>query len=114
MKNTFIIIGVLLNINAFSQTVNYEVFATVEQSVGNIAFTHKGDLVYSHHPFFNPKFRVVKFAVKNQNIHRKFAVNNSYICRIIDLGQCQNTSTSIKIGQTFRGKTKPSMLYLAK
>lgn len=38
-----------------------EIFATVDQSVGNIAFTAKGDLVYSHHPFFSPAHRVVKY-----------------------------------------------------
>ncbi|OXA94122.1 hypothetical protein B0A66_05355 [Flavobacterium hercynium] len=43
-----------------------EVFATVHESVGNIAFTKQGDLVYSHHPFFNPKFRVVKYDAKTK------------------------------------------------
>lgn len=46
--------------------VQSEVFTTVEQSVGNIAFTYQGDLVYSHHPFFNPKFRVVKYDAKTK------------------------------------------------
>ncbi len=36
-----------------------ETFAEVNQAVGNISFTAKGDLVYSHHPFFEPKTRVV-------------------------------------------------------
>lgn len=49
-----------------AQTVKHEVFATVEQSVGNIAFTHKGELVYSHHPFFNSKYRVVKYDAKTK------------------------------------------------
>ncbi len=44
----------MIGINAYYQKTDYEVFATVEQSVANIAFTHQGDLVYSHHPFFNP------------------------------------------------------------
>lgn len=43
-----------------------EVFATVDQSVGNIAFTAKGDLVYSHHPFFNPVYRVVIYDAQNK------------------------------------------------
>lgn len=48
------------------EQVQSEVFATVEQSVGNIAFTYQGELVYSHHPFFNPKFRVVKYDEKTK------------------------------------------------
>jgi sugar lactone lactonase YvrE len=66
MKKNILIIGILLSTNAFSQTVGYEIFATVEQSVGNIAFTQQGDLVYSHHPFFNPNFRVVKYNAKTK------------------------------------------------
>lgn len=38
-----------------------EVFATVDNAVGNITFSAKGDLVYSNHPFFNAEFRVVKY-----------------------------------------------------
>ena len=56
MKKYILGFSFMIGINAYSQKADYEVFATVEQSVGNIAFTHQGDLVYSHHPFFNPKF----------------------------------------------------------
>lgn len=59
-------VSFMMGVNAYAQTVKHEVFATVEQSVGNIAFTAKGDLVYSHHPFFNPKFRVVKYDAKTK------------------------------------------------
>ncbi|APU11566.1 hypothetical protein A5M85_15120 [Cellulophaga lytica] len=41
-----------------------ETYATVDQAVGNIAFTNDGELVYSHHPFFSPDIRVVKFDKK--------------------------------------------------
>ncbi|SFQ55072.1 L-dopachrome tautomerase-related protein [Flavobacterium akiainvivens] len=41
-----------------------EVYATVENAVGNIAYTSQGDLVYSNHPFFNPDIRVVKYDAK--------------------------------------------------
>lgn len=41
-----------------------ETYATVDQAVGNIAFTNDGELVYSHHPFFGPEIRVVKFDKK--------------------------------------------------
>lgn len=61
MKKYILSFSLLIGINAYSQTTHHEVFATVEQSVGNIAFTHQGDLVYSHHPFFNPPYRVVKY-----------------------------------------------------
>ncbi|WP_228482358.1 MULTISPECIES: hypothetical protein [Mesonia] len=51
MKKSLLAFSLIIGINAYSQKVNNEVFATVDQSVGNIAFTHQGDLVYSHHPF---------------------------------------------------------------
>lgn len=66
MKKYILAIGLIAGLNAYSQTTNSEVFATVEQSVGNIAFTHQGDLVYSHHPFFNPSYRVVKYDAKTK------------------------------------------------
>lgn len=66
MNKYILAIGMMTAINAYAQKSDYEVFATVEQAVGNITFTHKGDLVYSHHPFFNPKFRVVKYDAKTK------------------------------------------------
>ena len=66
MKKYILAFSMMIGINAYSQKADYEVFATVEQSVGNIAFTHKGDLVYSHHPFFNPTNRVVKYDAKTK------------------------------------------------
>lgn len=38
-----------------------EIFATTDGAVGNIAFTHSGEVVYSYHPFFEPKIRVAKY-----------------------------------------------------
>jgi endogenous inhibitor of DNA gyrase (YacG/DUF329 family) len=46
-------------------------------------------------------------AVKKQNKHRKFASNNLYICRIIDLEQWQNTSMNTKTGRILLGMIKP-------
>lgn len=66
MRTYILVLGMLIGINTYSQTIHHEVFATVEQSVGNIAFTHQGDLVYSHHPFFSPNFRVVKYDAKTK------------------------------------------------
>ncbi|EJL67521.1 SMP-30/gluconolactonase/LRE family protein [Chryseobacterium populi] len=66
MKKYLIILPLLLNIDAISQTVKYEVYATVNQSVGNIAYTSQGDLIYSHHPFFSPDHRVVKYDAKTK------------------------------------------------
>lgn len=45
-----------------------EVFAKVNEAVGNISFTAKGDLVYSHHPFFGPKTRVIHMDAKTKEI----------------------------------------------
>ena len=33
-----------------AQEVTLEIYAKVPQAVGNIAYTHEGELVYSHHP----------------------------------------------------------------
>lgn len=38
-----------------------EVYAALPISVGNIAYTPQGDLVYSNHPFFNPEIRVMRY-----------------------------------------------------
>lgn len=57
-----------MSLNSQAQKVQHEVFATVEQSVGNIAFTSQGELVYSHHPFFNPNYRVVKYNARTKTI----------------------------------------------
>lgn len=43
-----------------------EVFATVNNAVGNISYTPRGELVYSHHPFFNPDIRVMKYDAENR------------------------------------------------
>ncbi|MBU3024924.1 L-dopachrome tautomerase-related protein [Zobellia galactanivorans] len=64
MKKQIIALSIILSamtINAQKPLARAEVFATVDQAVGNIAFTNEGDLVYSHHPFFAPEIRVVKF-----------------------------------------------------
>ena len=45
-----------------------EVFAEVDEAVGNISFTGKGDLVYSHHPFFGPQTRVIHMDSKTKEI----------------------------------------------
>jgi quercetin dioxygenase-like cupin family protein/sugar lactone lactonase YvrE len=38
-----------------------EIYAGLTEAVGNIAFTPQGELVYSNHPFFNPRIRVMKY-----------------------------------------------------
>lgn len=43
-----------------------EIYAEVKEAVGNIAFTPQGELVYSNHPFFNPKIRVLKYDAKSK------------------------------------------------
>lgn len=48
------------------ETLKPEIFATVNEAVGNIAFTPQGDLVYSLHPFFNPEIRVKKYDAKTK------------------------------------------------
>lgn len=48
------------------KVVNLETFATTPESVGNISFTAAGDLVYSHHPLFEPKNRVMIMDAKTK------------------------------------------------
>ncbi len=67
MRKQLIILSVMLSvmtINAQTTLAEAEVFAIVDQAVGNITFTNNGNLVYSHHPFFGPEIRVVKFDKK--------------------------------------------------
>ncbi|MEH0157294.1 L-dopachrome tautomerase-related protein [Limibacter armeniacum] len=46
--------------SAYGQPENAEVYAITREAVGDIAFTAKGELVVSYHPFFNPEIRVAK------------------------------------------------------
>lgn len=68
MKKIILSLLVFMSFNSYAQQVSYEVFATVDQSVGNIAFTYQGELVYSHHPFFSPTYRVVKYNAQDKTI----------------------------------------------
>ncbi|MDQ1160269.1 sugar lactone lactonase YvrE [Chryseobacterium sp. SORGH_AS 447] len=61
MNKCILAMGLLIGIYTYSQKVSHKIFAEVDQAVGNIAFTHQGNLVYSHHPFFNPSYRVVSY-----------------------------------------------------
>ncbi|UUW08768.1 major royal jelly family protein [Flavobacterium plurextorum] len=66
MKKIFqiLIITTMAHFSAFAQDLPeqpVEVYAAVDQAAGNIAFTAQGDLVYSHHPFFKPHYRVVSY-----------------------------------------------------
>jgi len=56
-KHIFILTTILTGMTANAQT-EAEVFTTTDETVGNITFTNKGDLVYSQHPFFEPVIRV--------------------------------------------------------
>ncbi|WP_442510483.1 hypothetical protein SH528x_002108 [Novipirellula sp. SH528] len=38
-----------------------ELFASLDQSAGNIAYMPDGQLVFSHHPFFKPDIRVATY-----------------------------------------------------
>ncbi|QDV66277.1 Major royal jelly protein [Crateriforma conspicua] len=38
-----------------------ELYASLDQAVGNIAFKPNGQLVFSHHPFFKPEIRVATY-----------------------------------------------------
>lgn len=67
MKRISIILSLVtsvIGVQAQNTLAEVETYATVDQAAGNIAFTNDGELVYSHHPFFGPEIRVVKFDKK--------------------------------------------------
>jgi len=67
MKKISLILSLITSVmttQAQNTLAEVETYATVDQAVGNIAFTNNGELVYSHHPFFGPEIRVVKFDKK--------------------------------------------------
>ncbi|MDY7096715.1 MAG: L-dopachrome tautomerase-related protein [Pseudomonadota bacterium] len=43
-----------------SQPIEAELFAELPQAVGNITSTPTGEVIYSHHPFFEPDVRVAR------------------------------------------------------
>ncbi len=45
-----------------------EVYAELDQAVGNIAFLPDGNLVFSYHPFFRPELRVVAYDFDSQTV----------------------------------------------
>ncbi|QDV70234.1 Major royal jelly protein [Rosistilla carotiformis] len=49
------------NASGQDPNVELELFAQLDQAVGNIAYTHDGTLVLSHHPFFKPDIRVATY-----------------------------------------------------
>jgi len=66
-KKASLILSLIISImvtQAQNTLAELETYATVDQAVGSITFTNSGDLVYSHHPFFSPEIRVVKFDKK--------------------------------------------------
>lgn len=67
----FLIIAVMVSFSSFAQRVLEKpvvVYATVDQAAGNIAFKAQGDLVYSHHPFFMPQYRVVSYNSNTKSV----------------------------------------------
>ncbi|MCB4743971.1 MAG: major royal jelly family protein, partial [Sulfurovum sp.] len=50
----------------YAKPVEMEIYAKVDQAVGNIAYTYKGELVYSNHPFYAPKMRVMHYDAKTK------------------------------------------------
>ena len=64
-KKAVLALFVFISFNAMAQKTT-ELFASLDQAVGNIAYTHTGQLVFSHHPFFSPKIRVAIYDEKTK------------------------------------------------
>ena len=47
--------------------IKAELFAELSESVGNITFTPKSDVIFSYHPFFDPDIRVAKLNPDRQS-----------------------------------------------
>ncbi|NIJ46392.1 hypothetical protein FHR24_002879 [Wenyingzhuangia heitensis] len=69
MKKHILVLITLISVMSYGQIpiTEVEIFTTTSQAVGNITFTHTGDLVYSHHPFFSPDNRVVIMDAETKN-----------------------------------------------
>ena len=101
MRKQLIALSVILSVmttNAQKTLAKAEVFATVDQAVGNITFTNDGDLVYSHHPFFGPEIRVVKFDKKtntttpfpNLEWNTPRATDDNYLSNVLGIRNDEN------------------------
>lgn len=69
-KHMFLIYSILTIMSCNTQN-NGEVFMITDRAVGNITFTPEGNLVYSHHPFFEPENRVMIYD-KESKTHKPF------------------------------------------
>lgn len=54
------------NNSSTPKKVELELYAEVPYAVGNIAYDHTGQLVFSNHPFYSPKFRVMTYDEKTK------------------------------------------------
>ena len=68
IKNTLKIMTICMlgSQMSYAAQAKTEVYAKVDQAVGNIAYTDKGELVYSNHPFYNPSIRVMHYDPKTK------------------------------------------------
>ena len=67
MKTIYlIIVSMLFNMAVIAQKT--ELYASLDQAVGNIAYTKTGQLVFSHHPFFKPEIRVATYNEKTKKV----------------------------------------------
>ncbi|MBC5838288.1 hypothetical protein H8R25_10285 [Flavobacterium sp. F-392] len=87
-----------MSIQAQNTITEAEVFTTTDQAVGNITFTNNGDLVYSHHPFFSPEIRVVKYDQKtnttspfpNLEWNTPRATDDNYLSNVLGIRNDKN------------------------
>ncbi|WP_247656642.1 major royal jelly family protein [Maribacter sp. MMG018] len=101
MKKTSLLLSLFTSVmvvQAQKTLAEAETYATVDQAVGNIAFTHDGQLVYSHHPFFAPEIRVVKFDKKtntttpfpNLEWNTPRATDDNYLSNVLGIRNDEN------------------------
>lgn len=98
IKFLFVLITSVMSIQAQNTITEAEVFTTTDQAVGNITFTNTGDLVYSHHPFFSPEIRVVKYDQKtnttspfpNLEWNTPRATDDNYLSNVLGIRNDKN------------------------
>ena len=61
-----VLIICILPLMQHAKPIDVEIYAKVPEAVGNIAYTYKGELVYSNHPFYAPKIRVMHYDWENK------------------------------------------------
>lgn len=98
-------------------TGKLELYAEVPYAVGNIAYNHLGELVFSNHPFYNPEIRVMHYnpeiksvsAFPNEDWNTPKEDENTYLSSVLGI---RNDSKGIiwMLDMGFRNNITPKFV----